>query len=90
MYQGLYQNIFVILKLIAALPVTSCECERSASVLRRLNNYMRASMGKGRLSNLAMLHIHYDKEISMDDVIDRYCRLHPRRIEMDTDKLLIG
>ena len=36
------------------IPVTLCECERSASTLRRLNNYMRASMGKDRLSHLAL------------------------------------
>ena len=29
------------LKIAATLPVTSCECERSISKMRRLNNYMR-------------------------------------------------
>ena len=43
----------------------------TASCLRRLNNYMRASMGKSRLSSLALLHIHY-------------ANLHPRRLELDS------
>ena len=55
-----FPNISVLLQIACTLPVTSCECERSASALRQLNNYMRASMGKSRLSNLALLHIHYD------------------------------
>ena len=41
-----FPNIFVLLQIACTLPVTSCECERSASTLRRLNNYLRASMGK--------------------------------------------
>ncbi|XP_013421627.1 52 kDa repressor of the inhibitor of the protein kinase-like [Lingula anatina] len=41
-----YPNLYVLLKLACTIPVTSCECERSASALRRLNTYMRASMSK--------------------------------------------
>lgn len=41
-----FPNISVLLQIACTIPVTSCECERSASVLRRLNNYMRASMGQ--------------------------------------------
>ena len=63
------------------LPVTSCECERSASALRRLNNYMRATMGKDRLSCLALLHVHYDVDIDIDEVIRQIFTLHPRRLE---------
>ena len=52
-----FPNISQLLKLACTLPVTSCECERSASTLRRLNTFMRASMGEERLSALAMIHI---------------------------------
>ena len=65
------------LGMICTIPVTSCECERSASCLRCLNNYMRASMGKSRLSSLALLHIYYDHEVDLDEVVDCYARLHP-------------
>lgn len=34
-------NIFCLLKLFSTLPVSSYSCERSASTLRRLNNYLR-------------------------------------------------
>ena len=39
-----FPNISVLLTIACTVPVTSCECERSASASRRLNNYMRASM----------------------------------------------
>lgn len=56
---SLYPNIYVLLKIGCVLPVTSCECERSASVVRRLNNYMRASQSTERLSGLALMNVNY-------------------------------
>ena len=35
-----YPNIFVLLKILRAVAVTSCECERSGIVLKRLNTYL--------------------------------------------------
>ena len=40
----LYTNLSVLLKVAGTVAVTSCECERSGSVLKRLNTYLRASM----------------------------------------------
>ena len=79
-----FPNIRALLQLACTLPVTSCECERSASTLRRLNNYMRASMGQNRLASLALLHIHYDQTINIDEVVNTFSRLHPRRMELDS------
>ena len=36
----LFPNIFVLLQIACMLPVTSCECEQNASVLRHLHNFM--------------------------------------------------
>ncbi|KAL9977462.1 hypothetical protein ACROYT_G014868 [Oculina patagonica] len=79
----LFPNISILLKIACTIPVTSCECERSASTLGRLNNYMRASMGKERLSNLALLHIHYDTPVELDTVLNCYAHLHPRRLQLE-------
>ncbi|XP_035665754.1 52 kDa repressor of the inhibitor of the protein kinase-like [Branchiostoma floridae] len=76
-------NVGVLLKIACTLPETSCECERSFSALRWLNNYMRASMGKMRLSNLALIHIHYDTDIDLDKVVDCFALLNPRRLELE-------
>ena len=35
-----FPNLYMLLKIAATLPVTTCECERSISTMRRLNNYM--------------------------------------------------
>ena len=80
----MFPNISVLLQICCTIPVTSCECERSFSALRRLNNYMRASMGKSRLSYLALLHIHCDAPVDLDRVVDCYAHLHPRRLALES------
>ena len=55
----MYPNLYVLLKICCTIPATSCECERSASALRRLHTFNRASMTQERLSSLALMHIHY-------------------------------
>ena len=45
---------------------------------------MRDSMGKDRLSSLALLHIHYDTAVDFDEVVGIYSNLHPRRMELDS------
>lgn len=82
--KDMFPNIHVLLQIACTIPVTSCECERSASGLRRLNNFMRASMGKDRLSYLALLHIHYDTPIDLDTIVDSFARRHPRRLELES------
>jgi len=45
---------------------------------------MRASMGKDRLSNLALLHIHYDYCIDLDKVADSFAELHPLKLKLES------
>ena len=77
-----FPNIFLLLKIAATLPVTTCECERSFSTMKRLNNYMRCTMGESRLSSLALMHIKYDMPIDLDEVVEVFACLHPRLMEL--------
>ena len=60
-----YPNPSFLLKVAGTVAVTSCECEHSRSVLKSFYTYLRASE---RLSGLALIHINYDVEISVDRV----------------------
>ena len=73
-------NIHQLLRLICTIPVTSCEYERSVSVLRRLKTYLRSSMGQERLSGLALMHVHYGMELNLDEIVNIFARKHPRRM----------
>ena len=77
----MYPNLHVLLRICATIPVTSCECERSGSVLKRLHTYLRASMGQTRLSALALLHANYGANIGIEKVIDIFARKKERALE---------
>lgn len=80
----LYPNIFTLLKIACVIPVTSCVCERSFSAMRRLNNYMRCTMGQQRLSSLALMHIHREKKIETDLVVKIFSAKHTRRLQFSS------
>ncbi|XP_065643035.1 52 kDa repressor of the inhibitor of the protein kinase-like [Hydra vulgaris] len=73
-----FENIKVCLKLLATFPLTSCECERSFSSLRRLKNYMRSTMVQDRLNGLALMNIHTEIVIDIKKVIDKFATINRR------------
>lgn len=80
----LFPNIYALLKICATIPAMSCKCERSASSLRRLHTYSRARMRQERLSSLALMHIHYQVKIALDEVVNLFATKHPRKLELGT------
>ncbi|XP_046844762.1 52 kDa repressor of the inhibitor of the protein kinase-like [Xenia sp. Carnegie-2017] len=76
-----FENIKVLLKILGTIPVTSCECERSFSALRRLKNYTRSTMAADRLNGLALLYIHQDINPDKEKIIDLFAK-DKRRIEL--------
>ena len=75
-----FPNIFAALKILGTIPVTSCECERCVSVLRRLKTYLRSTMLQERLNGLAMMSIHRNRKIDVDQVINLFAAKHPRKM----------
>jgi hypothetical protein len=76
-----YPNMNTAFTLLANLPITSCECERSASTLRRLKTWLRSTMTEGRLNGLALMHINRDIEIDCDSIINAFAEEHSRRMK---------
>lgn len=79
-----FPNIFILLQIACTIPVTSCECERNASALRRIHNFMRTTMTVERLSSLALMHIHYSHEVNLDRDVDLFAEVHPRRLQFSS------
>ena len=65
---------------ICHLPSSTASAERSFCGLKRLKTYLRSSMLEDRLSALALLHIHQDISVPVDEIIDRFARLGPHRL----------
>ena len=59
-------EICTILKLIMVIPATNAVSERSASALRRVKTYLRATMSQLCLNNLLVLQAHKEKTDSLD------------------------
>eukprot|EP00112_Aurelia_sp_Birch-Aquarium-sp1_P013364 Seg2834.3 transcript_id=Seg2834.3/GoldUCD/mRNA.D3Y31 product="52 kDa repressor of the inhibitor of the protein kinase" protein_id=Seg2834.3/GoldUCD/D3Y31 len=77
-----YPNIYASLKIMATVPITTCTCERSISVLRRLKTYLRSTMKQERMNGLALLHIHREMNLNIEKLINMFASQYPRRMEM--------
>lgn len=75
-------NVALLLRLFTVLPVTTATAERTFSGLRRLKTYLRSTMGSERLNGLALLTVHRTMPVDMEDIIDRFRDMKPRRIPL--------
>uniref|UniRef100_H3AEU9 DUF4371 domain-containing protein n=1 Tax=Latimeria chalumnae TaxID=7897 RepID=H3AEU9_LATCH len=78
--KDLFPNLYVLFQIGCVLPVTSCESERSHSAYRRVKTYLRNTMSEERMTNLTLMHVHYDMNIYVDQVVDKFIRKHPHRL----------
>jgi len=76
-----FPNISTLLKFFPTLPLSSASCERSGSALKRLNNYLRCTQTEQRLTALALIHMNYQTDISVDTACKLFIQKHPRRME---------
>ena len=67
-----YPSLTILLRIFAALPVTTATAERSFSALKYIKNYLRSTMTEPRLNGLAHLFINRDISLDYDAVIDRF------------------
>ena len=77
-----YPNVNTLLRIMATIPVTSCECERSISLLGRIKTSLRSTMSQDRLNGLAMLHCHQNIELTPEEVVQEFALRHPRRMTL--------
>ncbi|XP_028044471.1 zinc finger MYM-type protein 1-like, partial [Rhopalosiphum maidis] len=61
-----------MLIIICSLPISVATAERSFSTLRRLKTWLRSTIGEERLNGLALLHIHKDIPIDIENIITRF------------------
>ena len=65
-----YPNTHQLLRILRTLPISSAECERSFSTLRRLKTALRATVSSERESSLALMKIYYDQNIKRLILVD--------------------
>ena len=75
-----FPNLIVLLKIACTFPITSAECKRSFSAMRRQRTWLRASTNMERLGSVAIMNIHRQEEMDYKHVSALFFQLHPRKI----------
>jgi hAT family C-terminal dimerisation region len=75
----LFKDVIVLARIYMACSVTSVECERSSSVMRRLKTWLRRTTGQSSLNHKLLLVIHSAREVRVDDVIHDFLSLNEQR-----------
>jgi len=73
--------IHSLLHILVTLPVTTASSERSFSTMRRLKTYLRNTTTEERLNGLALLQIHRDIRITVEDVLNELAK-KSRRLDI--------
>lgn len=72
--EDMFPNINKLLVMLAVLPVSTASSERSFSTLKRLKTYLRNRTGEDRLVGLALMSVHRNIEINIDEVVDDFAK----------------
>ena len=56
--------------------MSSCEAERSFSALKRIKSYLQSTMSSERFAGLALMHLHSDIDIDIDEVCEAFISKH--------------
>jgi len=72
----LFKDVCMLARIYLVCPVTSVECERSFSVLRRLKTWLRRTTGQSRLNHELILVAHSARPVDLDGVIEDFVRLN--------------
>jgi hypothetical protein len=77
-----FPNVRELLKILAVLPIGSCEAERSFSCMRRLHTWLRSTMSTERMTDLAVIAMHgHTIRLDKIQICQRFMALHPRRMK---------
>ena len=76
---GDFPNVQAIVRLLMTIPATSCTAERAFSTLKRVKTVHRTTMKEDRLEALMLISMFGRKRLSVDEIVDRFIKLRPRR-----------
>ena len=82
-----FPNVKRLLRILCTLPLTSAECKRTFSCMRRLKSYLRSTMNAERFNGLALLATYRSKDINLINVRRRFINMHKRCMELLYDIL---
>ena len=78
-HADIYPNVYILLAISGTLPVSTATSERSFSTMRRLKTYLRSSIGNERMTGLALLPVHNDRQIDREKIMNDFVASSNRR-----------
>lgn len=67
-------------RILLTMPVGSVPCERFFSAVRRLYHWGRSTITENRLVGLALLFVHRQQMVSVDNILTKFANSKKRRI----------
>jgi hypothetical protein len=79
-----FPKVDTAFRLYLTLPVAKTEGERSFSVLKRVKNQLRSTVGQDKLCDLSLLTIEADliNNINFENVVTEFAKLKSRKTAM--------
>ena len=80
-----FPNVNIAFRIYLSIFGTSSEGERSSSKLKLIKNYLRSTIGQGRLSSLALLskiENQLMREITFEDLICDFANAKSRKVHI--------
>jgi len=78
-----FPNLYLMVQVPITLLISSATSERSFSVMRRINTYLRSTMNQDRFSNLSILHIEKYIEIKIDEILKLFIDKNKRKMKLE-------
>ena len=75
----MYPNNTKIIHLLLLTSVSASGVERANSSLKFIKNASRSTMGEDGFNALISMYEHYDFELDIESIIDKYAKRHPRK-----------
>jgi hypothetical protein len=75
-----YFSIKELLKIICALPITSCTAERIFFSLQQTKTCLRSIIGEDRLYGIML---HRNIKITLEEVIEEFNKKHLRKLQLE-------
>ncbi|KAF0694599.1 zinc finger MYM-type protein 1-like, partial [Aphis craccivora] len=79
--QDTIPNLWVALKIMMTIPVTTASYERSFSKLKLIKTYLRSTMTEERLNDLALISIENEivSKLNLNEAIQNFADLKSRK-----------
>jgi len=78
-HADIYSNVYILFTILGTLPVSTATSERSFSTMRRLKTHLRSWIGNERMTGLALLSIHEDRQIDREKIVNDFVASSNRR-----------